>query len=319
VIIIKIGNFEFKKRNSRQVDKIPHKKKKVNMKSARIIVWITMVFIFSSGIVAFIKASNVSQTNHRLQKEVQTYQTKLDRASTNISGYSPLLNNYMQEFLKVYLTYPNNTDDMDKRNQALAAYYATNLITNDQAGKDNQTFNKAYLQSIYTQQGVKIAQYYVNYSVNNNPTSDYLNIPFKVKNSKFTVVSYPYFSNKIDPVGHIGKLQSKYSKGNQTTSVNLNNQVTDFTKSFLKKYAAAKTSDMKFIMANPQGLADNYKIVNIQNLRVYGTKSNPVVQCLLTLKRSDSDIEHSENVTLKLSKQQTTYFVDEFNHNIGGD
>ncbi|WP_367293342.1 conjugal transfer protein [Liquorilactobacillus satsumensis] len=289
------------------------------MKSARIIVWITMVFIFSSGIVAFIKASNVSQTNHRLQKEVQNYQTKLDRASANISGYSPLLNNYMQEFLKAYLTYPNNTDDMDKRNQDLSAYYATNLITDDQAGKDNQTFNKAHLQSIYTQQGVKIAQYYVNYSVNNNPTSGYLNIPFKVKDSKFTVVSYPYFSNKIDPVGHIGKLQSKYSKDNQTTSVNLNNQVTDFTKSFLKKYAAAKTNDMKFIMANPQGLAGNYKIVNIQNLRVYGTKHNPVVQCLLILKRSDSDIEHSENVTLKLSKQQTTYFVDEFNHNIGGD
>ncbi|WP_261909429.1 conjugal transfer protein [Liquorilactobacillus satsumensis] len=319
MILIKIGNFEFKKRNSNQVDKIPRKKKKVNMKSARIIVWITMVFIFCSGVMAFIKASNVSQTNHKLQKEVQTYQTKLDRASTNFNGYSPLLNNYMQGFLKLYFTYPNNTDDMDKRNQALSAYYATNLTTNDQAGKDSQTFNKAYIQSIYTQQGVKIAQYYVNYSVNNNQTTGYLNIPFKVKNSKFTVVSYPYFSNKIDPVGHIGKLQSKYTKESQTTSVNLNNRVIDFTKSFLKKYVTAKTSDMKFIMARPQGLAGKYKVANIQNLHVYGTKNNPIVQCLLTLKRSDSDIEHSENVTLKLSKQQTTYFVDQFNHNIGGD
>ncbi|MCP0887344.1 conjugal transfer protein [Ligilactobacillus sp. WILCCON 0076] len=269
--------------------------------------------------MAFIKACNVSQTNHKLQEEIRTYQTKLDRASTNINGYSFLLNNYMQDFLNLYLNYPNNANDMDNRNKALSVYYATNLTATDQAGNDSQSFNNASIQSIYTRHGAKIAQYYVNYSINGNQTSGYLNIPFKVKNNKFTVVSYPYFSNKINPIGHIGKLQSKYSKDNQTTSISLYNQVTDFTKSFLKKYASAKTSDMKFIMANPQGLAGNYQVANIQNLHVYGTKNNPVVQCLLTLKRSDSDIEHSENVTLKLSKQQTTYFVDEFNHNIGGD
>ncbi|KRN05516.1 hypothetical protein FD15_GL002072 [Liquorilactobacillus sucicola DSM 21376 = JCM 15457] len=337
--IIKIGDFEFKRRSKHQVNRIPRKKKKVNMKSAKIIVWITMVFIFSSGIFAFIKASNVAQTNQKLQAEVQTYQNKLEQASTNISGYSPLLDNYMQEFLATYLNYPNDTTEMDQRNKNLAVYYAINLNINDQAGQDYQTFDKASIQSVYNRKGVKIAQYYVEYLIHTTreettekngkketktvedvtQKSGYLNISFKVKNSKFTVVSYPYFSEKIDPVGHIGQLQSKYSKDKSVASSNLNNKAVYFTKSFLEKYAASKTNEMKFIMANPTGLAGEYEVSSVQNLHVYGTKNKPVVQCLVTFKQIDSDIKHTENVSLKLSKQRTTYFVDEFNHSIGGN
>ena len=320
---IKLGKFEFKKKEKREPNKIPVHRKKVKMKSARIIVLIAMIFVFSSGTLAWIKSCVVQQQNEKLQKQVNTYQKKLDNASTGISAYSPLLDHYMQDFLGVYMNIPNNADEMKKRNKELKQYLATNLNGTIKASDDSQTLESATLYSVFTQNGVKVAQYQVNYTQHTKDKkdyqhSDYLNISFKEKNHQFTVVSYPYFAKPVDPVGHVGHLKTNYSnqQNNHTKTVSA---VSDFTKSFLDKYASSSPKEMSFLMAKPEGLNGQFKVVKVENLTVYGSKENPVVQCLITLQNSNTDIQQLENVTLKLHRQSRTYFVDEFIHDQGGN
>lgn len=320
---IKFGKFEFKKKEKHEPDKIPVHRKKVKMKSARIIVLIAMIFIFSSGILAWIKACVVQQQNEKLQKQINTYQKKLDNASTGISAYSPLLDHYMQDFLGIYMNIPNNTDEMKKRNKELKSYLAPNLNGTIRVSDDSQTLENATLYSVFTKNGVKIAQYQVDYTQHTKDKKDYehssfLNIPFKEKNHQFTVVDYPYFTKPVNPVGHVGQLKTNYSsqQNNHTKTVRA---VSDFTKSFLDKYASSSPQEMSFLMAKPEGLNGQFKVVKVENLTVYGTRENPVVQCLITLQNSNTDIRQLENVTLKLHQQSRTYFVDEFIHDQGGN
>ncbi|MFH0350276.1 hypothetical protein ACG92U_12210 [Leuconostoc citreum] len=79
---------------------MPYAKVQKRGKWIRRFVKIALVLVGISGVVAFIKASNVSQTNHKLIAKMKTYDDKLEKASMGQSVYSPSLNRYAQGFFK---------------------------------------------------------------------------------------------------------------------------------------------------------------------------------------------------------------------------
>ena len=77
---------------------LPYAKVQKRGKWIRRFVKIALVLVGLSGAIAFIKASNVSQTNHKLIAKMKTYDDKLEKASMGQSVYSPSLNRYVQAF-----------------------------------------------------------------------------------------------------------------------------------------------------------------------------------------------------------------------------
>ncbi|WP_180676489.1 conjugal transfer protein [Leuconostoc citreum] len=117
---------------------LPYAKVQKRGKSIRRFVKIALVLVGLSGAIAFIKASNVSQTNHKLIAKMKTYDDKLEKASMGQSVYSPSLNRYAQGFFQTYFTQSDNDDDKQKRLKALKMYFATNISSTIYDNQDSQ-------------------------------------------------------------------------------------------------------------------------------------------------------------------------------------
>lgn len=298
---------------------LPYAKVQKRGKWIRCFVKITLVLVGLSGAVAFIKASKVSQTNHKLIAKMKTYNDKLEKASMGQSVYSPSLNRYAQDFFQTYFTQSDNDDDQQKRLKVLKKYFATNISSTIYDNQDSQkeTYVGSRLLNTFTKNDVKIAQYQVGYTVGNdkNTIIRVFNLPFAQKAGQYTVLALPYATTEQDIVGHVGKIDQD-DTNNATLATS--DKVQAFVKAFSEKYVSSKASDMSLIMKEPEGLEGQYAVKSIDQVNVSGSKDNMNIKYLLRLTDTETKLEHSEQITLTVSPKGSTYYVVEMIHTQGG-
>lgn len=298
---------------------LPYAKVQKRGKWIRRFVKIALVLVGLSGAVAFIKASNVSQTNHKLIAKMKTYDDKLEKASMGQSVYSPSLNRYAQGFFQTYFTQSDNDDDKQKRLKALKKYFATNISSTIYDNQDSQkeTYVGSRLLNTFTKNDVKIAQYQVGYRVGNdkNTIIRVFNLPFAQKAGQYTVLALPYATTEQDIVGHVGKIDQDESNNATLAS---SHKVQAFVQAFSEKYVSSKASDMSLIMKEPEGLEGQYAVKSIDQINVSGSKDNMNIKYLLTLTDTETKLEHSEQITLTVSPKGSTYYVVKMIHTQGG-
>ncbi|UUE16931.1 conjugal transfer protein (plasmid) [Leuconostoc mesenteroides] len=298
---------------------LPYAKVQKRGKWIRRFVKIALVLVGLSGAIAFIKASTVSRTNHKLIAKMKTYDDKLEKASMGQSVYSPNLNRYAQGFFQTYFTQSDNDDDRQKRLKFLKKYFATNISSTIYDNQDSQkeTYVGSRLLNTFTKNDVKIAQYQVGYTVGNdkNTIIRVFNLPFAQKAGQYTVLALPYATNEQDIVGHVGKIDQDESNNANLAS---SDKVQAFVKAFSEKYVSSKASDMSLIMKEPEGLEGQYAVKSIDQVNVSGVKDSMNIKYLLTLTDTETKLEHSEQITLTVSPKGSTYYVVKMIHTQGG-
>lgn len=298
---------------------LPYAKMQKRGKHIRRLVKVALVLVSLSGVFAFVKAGNVSQTNHQLLAKLQKYDDKLAKASLGQSVYSPSLNRYAQGFFQTYFTYSNNEDDKQKRTKTLKNYFATNINSNLYTNQTNQkqTYVGSRLLNTFMQNDVKIAQYQVGYTVGNDKKTimRVFNLPFAQKSGQYTVLALPFATTEQDIVGHVGKIDQDDTNNATLAS---SDQVQKFVQVFSEKYVTSKASDMSLIMKDPEGLDGQYTVKSIDQVTVSGTKNDMAIKYLLTLTDTETKLEHSEQITLTVSPKGSTYYVVKMSHTQGG-
>ncbi|WP_273946165.1 conjugal transfer protein, partial [Leuconostoc mesenteroides] len=294
---------------------LPYAKVQKRGKWIRRFVKIALVLVGLSGAIAFIKAINVSQTNHKLIAMMKTYDDKLEKASMGQSVYSPSLNRYAQGFFQTYFTQSDNDDDKQKRLKDLKKYFATNISSTIYDNQDSQkeTYVGSRLLNTFTKNDVKIVQYQVGYTVGNdkNTIIRVFNLPFAQKAGQYTVLALPYATTEQDIVGHVGKIDQDDTNNATLAS---SDKVKAFVKAFSEKYVSSKASDMSLIMKEPEGLEGQYAVKSIDQVNVSGSKDNMNIKYLLTLTDTETKLEHSEQITLTVSSKGSTYYVVKMIH-----
>lgn len=296
---------------------LPYPRVRSRGKWVRRSVKLVLLLVAVSGVGAFIKAGNVSQTNHKLEARIATYEDKLKKASMGQSVYSPSLNNYMNDFFGIYFTGAKDDKSARERLKQLKKYFATNIDETQLANRQDQKYAGYRLLNTFTQDDVKIAQYQVGYTIGDNKDiiSRVYNVPFAQKSGQYTVLSLPYATAKQDIVGHVAKLPND---NENDSSLSGNEKIRKFVKAFSDKYVSSKASDMSLIMRDPEALDGQYTVKSINHMTVSGKKSKMTVRYLLTLIDRDTQFEHSEQVTLTISPKGNTYYVEKISHLQGG-
>lgn len=298
---------------------LPYAKVQKRGKWIRRLVKIALVLVGLSGAIAFIKASNVSQTNHQLIKKMKTYDDKLEKASMGQSVYSPSLNLYAQGFFQTYFTQSDNDGDKQKRLKALKKYFATNINSTmyDNQSAQKETYVGSRLLNTFMKNDVKIAQYQVGYTVGDdkNTMTRVFNLPFAQKSGQYTVLALPYATTEQDVVGHVGTIaQDESNNANLASS----DKVQKFVQAFSEKYVSSKASDMSLIMSDPEGLEGQYAVKSIDQVTISGSQDSMNIKYLLTLADTETKLEHTEQITLTVSPKGSTYYVIKMNHTQGG-
>lgn len=303
-------NFEYEKKKKEKTIKIP-KAHTLNLGRVRSIVLLILIGLFIYFSYVLILANATAHKNKTLQQTVVTLNHHINQENAGTTSYNPLVDQYMTQFLKVYYSPPSG--DSDARTRQLTQYLASNLTLPSTDKNTDLKLGSSTLNSIFTVDTVKTAQYNLTVEVNKKQSQLTVNIPYQQDNEKLTVTGLPYVANPINSISHVG--QSRLANTGKTlNSEKTTTKVTKFTKQFAQKYVSSPTKDMAFLMTDPVGLdgAVDFVSVDASTIKVAGTSKRPIVTATMTVKVHDSDMTQVQTIRLYLKQQASTYFVTKF-------
>ncbi|CAK1231053.1 conjugal transfer protein [Fructobacillus cardui] len=289
--------------------KIPKKKALTVEKLRKVVLAIVFLFIGLMVLMTW-QSSQVIKKNHQLKNSQMTLEKKLDKASTGSLSYNPLVGQYFDKFLNTYYNY--NQDKQEEWRKSMKAFFPSGFaLTQLGTWSGQQSLKDHKILGIFNVDGVRTVQYAISLENNGKQSNLTVNIPYVQDNSKFTVVGMPYVASDMNTLGHVGESRlDKVDKPLNDTDVV--DDVKSFTKTFLNKYVSSSKEDMALLMNDPQGLEGKVDLQGIDNIKVSGTKTKPVVTATITVQVHETDIKQNQQVRLELKQQQKTYFVDKF-------
>ncbi|MCK8617041.1 conjugal transfer protein [Fructobacillus sp. M158] len=303
------GPVEYERQSKDKGLKIP-KKKTLTVEKLRKVVF-AIVFLFIALMIFMTwQASQVVKKNQQLKTSQASLEKKLDKASAGSLSYNPLVGQYFEKFLNTYYNY--NQDKSDEWRKSMKAFFPSGFsVTQLGTWSGQQSLKDHKILGIFNVDGVRTVQYAISLENNGKQSNLTVNIPYVQDNSKFTVVGLPYVASDMNTLGHVG--ESRLDKTNKSLDdMDVVDDVKSFTKTFLNKYVSSSKEDMALLMNDPRGLAGKVDLQGIDNIKVSGTKTKPVVTATVTVQVHDTDIKQNQQVRLELKKQQKTYFVDKF-------
>lgn len=320
-----IAGFNLSKKSRVKPKKLKPKVKKhaVNRRVVKIVAFSILGFLIISGPLAVSRTTRISNENRYIKKKYSDLKAELDKAQTGSDGYNPALGRYMNRFVTAYITMTGQTADLKNWQDGLKPYLATNLDASKLIESNDlkaQKLTNLAIVAMYVKNNVKIAQLKVDYQIqmdggdNWASKSIYLNVPYAVRNNKFTVVADPFVTQELNTTGHVAKAATRNDKDLPLNDTGVVDDVTNFSNKFFDKYASSNTDEMSFIMADPVALGGEYTVKDVNVARVTGSKNKPEVSGSVTFTQKDTNVSHTEQFDLKLTKQKGTYFVLDFTH-----
>lgn len=334
-------DFNFKKKENQATDRIP-KKKGIRMKGAKRIVLGGLVVVLLSGVVAFIKASAVSTHVSQVENSVLDLKKELNNEKGNMISFTPEIKAFMDRFITEYINIPNDDEAFKKRSATLTKeYYADGLSENETSFTAKRTLKDETFIALKNVDNVPVASYQVTYEIETPTTkkvqekhknskgkettitkevtdkeivssTQVINIPFTSKNDSFCVTAYPYFTEPLVTKAKEGSL-SYDEKDLDSVDSDTENKVQSFVTEFLTKYCESSSSDMAYMMDNPEGLNGNFTLDEVKT-KAYKDGDRVKVKADVSLKDKNTSIIQKEQLTLDLTKKSDKFYVKKLSH-----
>lgn len=314
-------DFSRYKRNKQKKFKIPIQKVKMPEEKARKILKWSVVVLSVTAVLGFLRAGNAKDAVGELQAQVETLEKEV-ASQQDSELYSLELEKYMNEFIPLYMNVPNSQEEFNKRQENLDVYFAENVSDTNAIPASERILTSYEFVDVVEKDGVPTVEVIVNYDIispaGKTSHSSLLNVPYNQEGETFTVVENPYFTAVPTNKAELAPVDNPYTENDYATP-EVAEEVNVFLDDFYAEYASSSAEDMAYIMTNPEGLSGAYEYVSSENNIYNGAEGEIVVKSSVAFKETGTDITHVENFTLKLTKKDDKYYVEEMTHTKGGE
>lgn len=315
-------------------------------KFLKVIIWIVIIFISFSGVLALLRSQNALNKSKSAQKVIA--EMKEDTGKQEKNDYSsPKIEVYANHFVDVFMNVPK--DKKEERKAVLSKLYAKDFKLDEPTNFEGYRkligkalydidYEKDYAVLKYkvTYENVKIEKKQVQppQTDPNQPPpppetkeeevkaqhTALLNIPISSKNGKYAVVENPYFtaSNELQ-AKDIKSIDNPLSE-KQQLKFDKKESIEKWLNEFFIKYADSKPQDMSYMMAEPQALSGIKSFVKVEDLKVYSTHDKDVftAKAVVIFKEKEIDLQNKEVFSLQLKLKEGKYFVEKIKNTLGG-
>ncbi|HBI7177705.1 TPA: conjugal transfer protein [Listeria monocytogenes] len=337
---------KFIKEKKNPAPTLPKEEKTATIRTTRVFFLILILFLITSGPIAFVKST---QMQGMIRKEQTLLTTTIEKElgkSQTLSVSSELYKQFLQPFITAYMNVPTDQQAFEKRFTTLQETYFSIVLEEEKNTGTERKLLSSDSYDLINEDGQSVAQYRISYEVTAPVTKerevkkkegdkevsvkekyiDYeksekqtlLNIPFtQLKDHSFKVTAYPYFTVEPSLTSKKGHPQIQDIAQYQQVDNKEEKAINTFVQSFLDKYVSTSLEDMAFMMKKPEILTGDYQIENCQ-IDPF-TKENQLF-AFVTFDVIDgkTKLGHKETMTLLLKQRDNTYFIETLYHYLGG-
>lgn len=301
--------------------------KKITQKKANRIVLAGLVILFVFSVIGVIRANVVASNFTRLNSEVKTISQQSNKKEVVKKEFDEsALSFYAQNFVKEYINYNTKwEDDVKKaRLDRLSKYLSFDVKNVDETENHTKDFVRKFkeadvIQVEETEQS-KLVHLNVVYELEQEKKTKTIQeemvLPIQAKDNLFSIVSRPYFLATTLPQGKTEALEAV--KEQVDVSVKEKQAIEKFLKMFFEKYANGKKEELMLLMKEPEKAtgADKFVSFDTNEIKYFEVKEEGVrgVQVSVTFANIETNLKHTEDFSLWISKTENSYFVNTFKH-----
>lgn len=325
-------------------------KAKKHGKGIRFLLWLVIFMIAISGVLAYLKAIKLDQIVEKQSNKLVALQNDDPRADSTYDSHTMQL--YVEDFIAKYINLPESQENRTAYQESLAPYYATGVEMTDVSKFSGyrvlqglKYYDTKYLKNSALVQykvayenitvipkerkkqekykdgkAVKVRQVVEKYNeTQKQSVVAVLNVPVTAKDGQYAVTENVYFSR-------MGDLKSETLSGvtnpldsEEEVGLSERDKVEQFLNDFFKKYAEAPTSDLMYVMKEPEGLDGLKNFVELRGFKAYPFKNEIIVKATPVFQDKGTDMAIDESMTLILSKKENSLFVEKLTHTMGGE
>lgn len=330
---------KFLKRIKVEKHKPMQTKKEMKPRTARVLVWSVLIFLVALVPFSYLKSQQALTKAKIIRTDTVTM---IEKAKGQLEGQSvsgsPLYQRWLDPFINEYLTIPKDDKAFKKRQEALTKMMSVDLSDLTRTNTTQKVIDKE-LYDLKNEQDFLVAVYRVTVEVTNpvekerevikdkkkvkekyldditTEKSMLVNIPFKEYGGQFKVVGFPYYTDEKELTkGKVDSLEEE--KNLDSVKLAESEKVEKFVGEFLDKYCEGNTKDMKYLMEKPEALK-GYEVSDFKT-DVKAKDGVYIVYVTVYLKDQESKEVHKEQMSLRISKKENTYFVEKMTHYLGG-
>lgn len=330
------------KREKKTFDPVVKEKKfkRSNMRGLKFTILGSFVLIILVGVMAILMSIAATNRSERVSKELVAVQKMVNIKKEEVATLTPAVTDFVNKFVKTYINVPRTDGDFKAREKDLETYFASGLKQGDMldpnstrtlksaeivdfksvADVDTAFVKVTYDLTTYSQverevmEGKKKVKKTVEQS-NVSTASNVLAVPIKQSGKTMAVVADPYFTDYEQPTSK-KKVNSLGTKLTEDKLVNTatDKQIHNFLDIFFAKYTSASDTDMQFLMSDPETVQLDLVGYTAKN---YKSGKDFISKVDVQFTEQNSKIVRNEQMTLYLSKKDSTYFIDKLVHNLG--
>lgn len=330
-----------KKRTFSKVKKVKRPSiKKMEAKKFNRLFLIAFLLILASGMLALIRTVVFERRIDRLEL-YQEEQTKQESETdlSNIAEYPYQLNVFMQTFIAHYIPLSNDSLLMEQRVEKLTAFFSEGISVDREISTVKRTLISSELADLDHGEDYSTACYKISYSLeipveqtremeSSGAVETYidyqmkeqvafLTIDFLQADTGFSIISYPYFSDR--PLNH---LEAVTVRKKEDVSLAVDGErlasIKQFLTIFFEKYASGSKEELAYLMSDVESMGRVYQLDEIQAVEAYESEASVIVYAEVKFKESESGLAHKEVFSIRLTEEENQFKVSALTHNLGG-
>lgn len=301
--------------------------KKITQKKANRFVLAGLVVLFIFSVIGVIRANAVASNFTRLNAEVKTISQQSTKKEVVKKEFDEsALSFYAQNFVKEYINYNTKwEDDVKKaRLDRLSKYLSFDVKNVDETENHTKDFVRKFKEADVIQveetDTSKLIHLNIVYELEQSKKTrtiqEEIVLPIQAKDDLFAIVSRPYFLATTLPQGKTEPLEAV--KEQVDVPVKEKQAIQKFLKMFFEKYANGKKEELMLLMKEPEKAngADKFVSFDTNEIKYFEVKEEGVhgVQVSVTFENIETNLKHTEDFSLWISKTENSYFVNTFKH-----
>lgn len=309
---------KYKRKNTKKVKTVPKEKKGINGKILARFLWAIIICWLGFTGFSFVRMNALMNTNIRLENEI--FELQDNTKNVNLLNQDSSLDLFLKRYVTNYLSINDNEEQMQNRINILESMSAKDLnYENQRLETGSQSLISITPFSYEFHEEYDVATYNVTYQLTvEEEEKTYtvaINIPIQRKeDQKYLVVAEPFITTfDVNDLNGFGdRLDSSLKKQEKISDLNELSSIQSFLEQFLTMYQEGNLDQLRYLMANPEGLNNQYEIY-LDRFDAYGTSDKPIIEVFILLRQKDTSISYKQQMHLELETRDGKYFVETFN------
>lgn len=308
---------KYKRKERQKKEQMTKEKKTVNGKVLARFLWVVILVWLVLTVVSFVRMNAVANNNAALQKEVTNLKESTE--NVNLLNQDSSLDLFLKRYVTNYLTLSDHSDQMENRIKILESMSAKDIeyeVQTLESGSQSLVSITPFAYEFH--KNYDLATYNVTYRLTvDDQEKTYavaINLPVQRKEDKeYLIVAEPYLTSfdVNDLSGSGDRLDSSLRKQEKLSDANDLALIQSFLEQFLTMYQEGNIDQLRYLMADPEGLNNQYEI-NLDRFDAYGTDKEPVLDVFIHLRQKDTSVSYPQQMRLNLETKDGKYFVKTF-------